>query len=283
MNLALFGASFDPPHFGHDLIIKKSLKILDIDKLVIMPAFLNPFKSKTYAPSNLRLKWVKKIWGNLSKVEISEFEISQNRATFTIESVKMLIKKYSPKNFYLIIGEDNLKNLKSWHNFKELNTLVKFIVFSRDELNYKSDINLQKIGLNANISSTLIRKDPLNSRNLAQIKDEIIKFYKRNSMQEKIVKILDDKKASDIEVVDMRGKDYISDFVIIASTLSPRHGFSLVDELKSNLKAQFYGIESSDDWIVIDLGDIVVHLMSKEYRAKYNIEEFLEKLKEIKG
>ena len=98
---------------------------------------------------------------------------------------------------------------------------------------------------------------------------------------DKIVKILDDKKAENIEIIDMQGRDYLSKFVIVATTLAARHGAALLDDLKSELKPvgeNFLGVESSEDWTVIDLGDIMIHLMSEVYRAKYNIEEFLKEL-----
>ena len=101
-----------------------------------------------------------------------------------------------------------------------------------------------------------------------------------------IVKILDEKKAEQIEVFDMRERNYFVKFVVIATTMGERHAYSLTDDLKEGLKdegEQFLGIESSGDWVVIDLGDILIHLMSAQYRAKYNIEEFLSKLKEAKA
>ncbi|WP_242647992.1 ribosome silencing factor [Campylobacter geochelonis] len=97
-----------------------------------------------------------------------------------------------------------------------------------------------------------------------------------------ITELLDTKKAENIEVIDMSEKEYMAKFVIIATTLTGRHALSLVDDLKGVLKPfkeKFLNIESSDEWSVIDLGDIIVHLMSETYREKYNIEEFLEKLK----
>ncbi|MGP1486193.1 MAG: ribosome silencing factor [Campylobacter sp.] len=100
---------------------------------------------------------------------------------------------------------------------------------------------------------------------------------------ERIVKILDEKKAENIEAIDMRSKEYFTNFVIIATTLGERHAYSLIDELKVNLKdngENFLAVESSEEWSVIDLGDILIHLMSAEYRTKYNIEEFLAKLQE---
>jgi len=96
---------------------------------------------------------------------------------------------------------------------------------------------------------------------------------------EKIVTILDDKKALDIESFDTKESDYFTDAVVIATTMGEKHGYALLNELKSKLKPEeeFLAIEESDDWTVIDLGDILIHLMSEEYRAKYKLEEFLEK------
>ncbi len=95
----------------------------------------------------------------------------------------------------------------------------------------------------------------------------------------KIVSLLDEKKAESIQVFDMRDKDYFVEEVIIASTMGERHGYALLDYLLEELKPlneTFLHIEKSDDWIVVDLGDILIHLMSSEYRSRYNIEEFLQ-------
>jgi len=82
------------------------------------------------------------------------------------------------------------------------------------------------------------------------------------------------------------GLDSTATCAIPPPTRGEPHAYSLTDDLKEGLKdegEQFLGIESSGDWVVIDLGDILIHLMSAQYRAKYNIEEFLSKLKEAKA
>ncbi len=95
---------------------------------------------------------------------------------------------------------------------------------------------------------------------------------------QKIVDMLDSKKAENIQVFDMKDKDYFVDSVIIATTLNEKHSASLFDELKPLVKElgdQCLHAESSGEWAVMDLGDTLIHLMSNEYRAKYNLEEFL--------
>lgn len=94
------------------------------------------------------------------------------------------------------------------------------------------------------------------------------------------------KKAEDIKTFDMSEQDYFVKYVIIAATLGEKHALSLIDELKTKLKAkgeEFLNIESSEEWSVIDLGDILIHLLTPEHRGIYNIEELLESLKKIKA
>ncbi len=94
---------------------------------------------------------------------------------------------------------------------------------------------------------------------------------------EKISSVLDTNKAENIEVFDLRGKDYFVDQVVIASSLNARHTEALLNYLKNELKPAetFLGVDVSDEWVVADLGDILIHIMTPEYRAKYNMEEFL--------
>jgi ribosome-associated protein len=99
-------------------------------------------------------------------------------------------------------------------------------------------------------------------------------------MQERINKIttiLDTNKAEGIEVFDLRDRDYFVDYVIIASSLGIRHTEALLDHLKRGLKPQeqFLGTDESGEWIAVDLGDILIHIMTPEYRSRYDLETFL--------
>lgn len=94
---------------------------------------------------------------------------------------------------------------------------------------------------------------------------------------EKISEILDKNKAEAIEVFDLRDKDYIVDYAVIASSRGDRHTLALLDHLKNGLKPQeeFLHVDESKDWIVADLGDILIHIMTPEFRTRYDIESFL--------
>ena len=102
-----------------------------------------------------------------------------------------------------------------------------------------------------------------------------------NTRLENIKKILDDKKAENIEIIDLRSKDYIVDYVVIATTLNPKHGYALLNSLRTELKPtgeEFLRVDEDDEWTIIDLGDMFIHLMSENYRKKYSLEDFLSKL-----
>lgn len=102
-------------------------------------------------------------------------------------------------------------------------------------------------------------------------------------MQDRIQKItntLDKNKAESIEVFDLREKNYIVDYAIIASSLGQKHTTALLDHLKNELKPEenFNNVDESGDWVVVDLGDILIHIMTPEYRIKYDMETFLGEL-----
>jgi ribosome silencing factor RsfS/YbeB/iojap len=98
---------------------------------------------------------------------------------------------------------------------------------------------------------------------------------------DRIVDRLDQKKAEDIQVFDLSDKEYLTDYVVIATTLGDKHTLALLDHLKETLKPEgetFLAVDEGEQWTVIDLGEIMIHLMVPEYRAKYNLEEFLDSL-----
>ena len=454
MKIALFGGSFDPPHAGHEAAVRAILSSLKPDLLVIMPSFLNPFKKSFSAPPQLRLRWCRLLWSDAPRVEVSDYEISQNVPVPTIQSVKFLLEKYgasgkitsetaasasetrsadkipsaassrapgaimneisnsvgnkisstsripnaarneisnasgiivadeilgavrneisdvvkipgsvkvpsavgdkissaveseissgnanciadtgdvndansvggtgganymnvandvhdasdvssadeaskansanhideAPK-LYIVVGADNLAELHKWRDFSELQKLAEFVVLTRPGYEIPRQwASLRRIEIAVDASSSGFRRD-FKGEIPPKIAAEVIKFYKRKDMQdpkqraERIAEILNEKKAEDVQIIDMEGREYIAKFVVIATMLTARHAASLIEELKSVLKPlgeEFLAIESGDEWSVVDLGDIIVHLISEAYRAKYNIEDFLDKLK----
>ncbi len=88
---------------------------------------------------------------------------------------------------------------------------------------------------------------------------------------------LDDDKAEEIVAIDLRGKSSIADAMVIASGRSARHVAAMADKLLRRLKEAGFGrarVEGlpTADWVLIDAGDVVVHLFRPEVRSFYNLE-----------
>lgn len=288
MKIAIFGGSFDPVHIAHKAIIETSLKQLDIDKLIIIPTYLNPFKKDFLFEPITRYNLLKKVFKDNPKIEVSDFEINQKKLSYTYETIRYIKKLYNPSKLFFIIGEDNLKSLHRWHNIDELKENLEFVVAKRSGYSLINN-DFKTLDINIDISSTILRE----KLNLDYIPKEIWKDLEKlnkgdtlNKRLEDIKFILEDKKAADVEVFDLQNKEYLVDYVVIATTLNPKHGSALLDYLKTDLKPkgeEFLRVDEDENWTVIDLGDIFIHLMNEKYRSKYNIEEFLEEFKKAKS
>ena len=175
MKIALFGGSFDPPHFGHDAIVKKALQSLDIDKLIIIPTFISPFKSSFKADEKKRFEWVSLIWRNLERLEISDYELLQKRPVPSIETVEFFEKKYDCDKIYLIIGADHLEKLSSWYRYEDLRKKVEFVVAKRGEIKIPKSFKI--LDISADISSSFIRENLYIKAVDTHIKDDVFKCY----------------------------------------------------------------------------------------------------------
>jgi len=94
----------------------------------------------------------------------------------------------------------------------------------------------------------------------------------------KIIEVLDFNKAENIEAFDLTDKGYITNNVIIATALNTKHSIALLSHLKEDLKPlgeEFVRTEEDGDWTIVDLGDILIHIMTQTYRDMYTLEDFL--------
>jgi len=97
-------------------------------------------------------------------------------------------------------------------------------------------------------------------------------------LREMITATLEEYKAEDISVVDLVGKSTIADHMIVASGRSQRHVGSLADRTVEQLKkagVAMIGVEGrrQADWVLLDAGEVIVHLFRPEVREFYNLEK----------
>ncbi|OUW24870.1 MAG: ribosome silencing factor [Rhodospirillaceae bacterium TMED167] len=97
------------------------------------------------------------------------------------------------------------------------------------------------------------------------------------SLKETVTVSLDDDKAQKVVVIDLKGKTAIADYMIVASGTSQRQVSTMAEHLREKLKS--LGIKSvsvegmsQGDWVLIDGGDVIVHLFRPEIREFYDLE-----------
>ena len=98
-------------------------------------------------------------------------------------------------------------------------------------------------------------------------------------LDKRVLQILEEIKAVDPVLMDVGGISGFADAMIVATGTSTRHIRSMHDALVSSVKEMeisLLGVEGkeSNDWVLIDLGDLIVHLMRKETREFYDLEKF---------
>ena len=98
------------------------------------------------------------------------------------------------------------------------------------------------------------------------------------ALQDFVIDKIDDLKGQDIVAIDVHGKSSITDCMIICTCTSTRHVMSIADHVVQESRAAGMlplGVEgeSAADWIVVDLGDVMVHVMQEESRRLYELEK----------
>lgn len=98
-------------------------------------------------------------------------------------------------------------------------------------------------------------------------------------MKDFIVTALENLKARDITVVDVSDRTSVTDYMVIASGTSSRHVRSIAEQVVIDAKAQGIRPPSveggvNSDWVLVDMGDVVVHVMLPATREFYDIERF---------
>lgn len=102
-----------------------------------------------------------------------------------------------------------------------------------------------------------------------------------DQLRDLVISVLEDLKAIDIQVIDVSGQNPLTDLFVIASGSSNRHVKSMAEKIIMKAKASGcppLGVEGErpGEWVLVDLNDVIVHLMLPQTRAFYNLEKLWE-------
>ena len=140
-------------HYGHLNVAKSAIEQLSLDKLVVIPANVSPFKTSRHpelssaVPLPLstttspvyewaeHLEQVRAIFAGIDKCVVDDRELKRGGVSYAIDTVREIRAEYSDStsslHLYFIIGEDSVEGLPRWKDYETLKTLCEFVPFPR--------------------------------------------------------------------------------------------------------------------------------------------------------
>lgn len=141
--VGIIGGTFDPIHLAHIYIAEEAKKKLNLDKVIFMPAGIQPLKTdKKVTEASLRLEMVQKAIEGKIGFEVSDYEIKKEGKSYTYETLEHFYKEY--KDLYFITGADCLLGIDKWKEIDKIFSLCKFVVFTRPGYNNEELVNKKR-------------------------------------------------------------------------------------------------------------------------------------------
>lgn len=167
MKKCIFGGTFDPPHIGHLLIAQTICEAENFDRIIFVPAFKNPHKTRDVTSSvEHRIEMLESAVEGNPHFEISDVEIKRGGISYSIDTIRYIKESQGLERdeLYFLIGSDILKNFPKWNQPQAILEECRVIVAIRPGFNPSKVPNWILSNLQfANIprfelSSTQIRK-----------------------------------------------------------------------------------------------------------------------------
>ena len=136
MRIGLYGGSFNPVHLGHVGIAMRAIADLGLDKLIVIPANVSPFKTATGTEASRfwtwdRVEMVKAAFRDVEKTTVDLREIERGGVSYAIDTVREIAAENPGAELFFVIGEDSVEGLPRWKDIEELKKLVTFKAYPR--------------------------------------------------------------------------------------------------------------------------------------------------------
>lgn len=308
--IGLLGGSFNPAHPGHRHVSLEALRRLGLDEVWWLVSPQNPLKSGDgMEPLATRVARARQL-ANHPKIRVDAPEL-QLGTRYTLDTVQALKHVYPHARFVWLMGADILPQLVDWAGWRDLFAAIPVAAFARPGWGYSAlaaaaPRTFARYRLDAEDSRLLASCEPpawcfipsrLDSHSATAIRavrpkrsrpkgktisDQPRQLPDRSKATDALLTLvrrsLEDDKAEDVVVIDLKGKSAFADYMVIASGRSNRQVVAIADHLADRLKQSGHGhapVEGKQggDWVLVDAGDVVVHVFRPEPRAFYALEK----------
>ena len=308
--IGLLGGSFNPAHEGHRHISLEALKRLGLDEVWWVVSPQNPLKSGDgMEPLSTRVARARQV-ARHPRIRVGAPELVLG-TRYTLDTVQALKRVYRGAKFVWLMGADILPQLVDWANWRELFATVPIAAFARPgwglaALASPAPRTFARFRLGADQVRQLATCEPpawcfipsrLDEHSATAIragrprrtrsKGNTIPAPTRtlpdrskasDALLELVRQSLDDNKAEDVVVIDLKGKSAFADYMVIASGRSTRQVVAIAENLADKLKQSGRGYipvegKQTGDWVLVDAGDVIVHVFRPEARSFYALEK----------
>jgi nicotinate (nicotinamide) nucleotide adenylyltransferase/ribosome silencing factor RsfS/YbeB/iojap len=261
----------------------------------------------------LRFEQARSVAAAHPRILVSDAENRLGSSRYTADTLKTLRRRYPKLRFVWLMGADNLIQFPRWQRWNDIFGMVPIAVFDRPSYSLRalSGIAAKRFAgrrLPLGAARRLAEMEPpawvffhtpLDPRSATRIRSEqdrkmvqplteqqpelsTVTALKPRSpaaqpnLLELILETLHDGKAEDVVTIDLAGKTTIADQMVIASGRSARQVLALTEHLEEALSRRTrISIEgkTQGDWVLIDAGDVIVHVFRPEIRSYYNLEK----------
>lgn len=183
--IGVFGGTFDPPHVGHLIIAEQARQQLHLDRVLFVPAFLPPHKTKGAAATpSQRIAMLAMALSGSQGLKVESLEIDRQGTSYTVDTLKELKRRIGRARLFLIVGGDSFEQFKKWKSADEIRKLATLVVYEREKVTVgkrkrgsRSVVVLR--GALLNISSTEIRQRIRNGESIRFLLPRRVEQYIR--------------------------------------------------------------------------------------------------------
>jgi nicotinate-nucleotide adenylyltransferase len=130
--IAVYGGTFDPVHFGHLTVAKKTIELFDITRLLFVPARHAPHKLEREVTSSLhRHAMLVLATQDEPRMFVSTFELEDQTRRYTINTLEHFKHQFSDAELFFVMGADSWAEIETWREWNRLTEMANLIVVTR--------------------------------------------------------------------------------------------------------------------------------------------------------
>jgi nicotinate-nucleotide adenylyltransferase len=133
-DIGILGGTFDPVHNGHLAAARQLLGVADLGQVWLMPNATPPHRTAApVAPAEDRMRMVELAVAHHEGLLPSRLEVDRGNVSYTIDTMRQLVRDYPGQRFTLLIGSDAALQIRSWRDADALLDEGNFVIFNRPE------------------------------------------------------------------------------------------------------------------------------------------------------